>query len=112
MGMLAQIDIVASSSPYKGIEIATSLMTIPRIITAIKLNRIDFGIGDKNLGDTALSYKSFYIFFYNQAIYFRSVLLFSAFNRSFMPRLFKVVRHLLIGPTQKSVFDRITCKII
>ena len=60
--MLPQIDTVASSSPYKGTEIATSLMTVPRIITAIKLNKIDFGIGDKNLGDTALSYKSFYIF--------------------------------------------------
>ena len=62
-GMFAQIDIVASSSPYKGVEIATSLMTVPRIITARKLNRIDFGIGDKNLGNTALRDKSFYIFF-------------------------------------------------
>jgi hypothetical protein len=51
-GIFAQIDTVASSSPFKGVVIPITLIVIPRIIIARKQNWVDLEIGKKNRGVT------------------------------------------------------------
>ena len=62
-GIFPQIDIVASSSPCKGVVIPTSRMIVPRTITARKLYRTDLEVGESNKEVTTIRDERGYIKF-------------------------------------------------